>query len=116
MPSEKCSADLIEEPRGQETVIIALRGSSPTEIVARPEKFIAFADHDPRALVVKPEMPLHRAWYFYRRRGFKRRHVRDRKSNDYGFAVALTFDDQDDDARPVLRSLFSPGQMFVVPE
>jgi hypothetical protein len=45
----------IEESRRQETVIVAVAVRPLSQIVTRPDKFIAFADDDPRRIVVEPD-------------------------------------------------------------
>ena len=86
------------------------------QVVARPEKLVAFGDNDPRAIVVEAKVPGDRQRYFDSGGGIGRRAVRDRQHGDDGGAVRFALDGQDDDARPVLLSLFASGLMFAVPE
>ena len=51
---------LIEQSRQQKAVIVAVAVRQLAQIVARPEKFIAFGDHNPGRVVVEPKMPFDR--------------------------------------------------------
>ena len=47
---------LIEKPRRQKAVVIAVSAADFSQIIAAPQKLVAFGDDDPRALVVESEM------------------------------------------------------------
>jgi hypothetical protein len=50
---------LIEEARWQKTVIVTVAVRQLAQIVAWPDKFIAFGDYNPGRVVVESEMPLY---------------------------------------------------------
>ena len=58
MQRDEGTSDAGKELRWQEAKRIAAVVPLP-EIVARPDKLVAFGNHDPRRVVVKAEMALH---------------------------------------------------------
>src|SRR3954462_1541770 len=100
---------LVEKARRQEAVIVAVAVRQPAQIIAGPEKFVAFGNDNPRAAVVKAKMPLNRQWDLDRRRRIRWRAVCDRQHRDKGGAIRFALDGENNDARPVLLPLFSSG-------
>src|SRR6516225_10352159 len=56
IPADKGLDHPIEESRRQKAVIVAVAVRPFAQVVAGPEKFIAFGDDDPGWIVVEPEM------------------------------------------------------------
>jgi len=70
---------LIEESRRQEAVIVAVAVRTLAQVVAWPEKFVAFGDDDPGGIDIEPEMAFDRQRDLDRRSGIGRRAVYDRQ-------------------------------------
>lgn len=60
MPIQKGFKYFVEEARRKKAVLVAIRAGNLAEIVAGPQELIAFGDNDPRALIIKAEMPFDR--------------------------------------------------------
>jgi hypothetical protein len=58
VPGHKGVEHLIEESRRQEAVIIAIRATDLSKVIARPLELVAFGYNDPRAGVVESEWRL----------------------------------------------------------
>jgi hypothetical protein len=106
----------IEETRWKKTKIIAISIRDFSQIIAGPEKIVAFGDNDPGAGVVKPEMALDRQGYLYRPVGVIRCVMRDRQHRDIGGLAARALAGKHDYSRAVLASFFMTSQMLMVPQ
>jgi hypothetical protein len=49
----------IEKPRRKKAVVVAFGAADLSQVVARPQEFVAFIDDNPRAIAVEAEAPLY---------------------------------------------------------
>lgn len=102
VPAPERGEDGDEEFWGQEPIIVSVAASRSPEIVSRPDKLIAFADDNPRSLVVETKVLFHGTWNFYGGAGIIGPAVSDRQHSNQCLAVRLALDSQGNDTGSVL--------------
>ena len=116
VPAQERCHHLIEKASGQNAVVVSVRAWPFAQIEAGPGELVALADDDPGALVIEAEVAFYPRRNFDGGFGFSRRTARDRQNRHDRKLAALTFHDQNRDARTVFDPLLSAGQVLVAPE
>ena len=116
MERDERSEQLVEEPRRQEAIVVAISAWDLAQVIAWPEKLVTFRDDDPGAAIVEPEMLLDGQGHLEGSGRIRRRAVGDRQHGYHGRAVCFALNRQHDHAGSIFASLLLSGLVLAMPE